>query len=219
MKGSFPFSASPGSRPAPRPPPPPRPRRHQVLVPITVRGRRSSSSRRRSTGQRRCRHGGCRSSGPGSPSSKARARGWLPPPWQALLHWSSAGASLVAGTRAQPPWAAGRPGRCRPSPLLWVRFGCGSPAEPRLREGEGRVQLCAPGSWQRRPRLEVKVSGPGGSPPLALLSGVHGLEAAPQRPEPGAASAQRLQPPPLDSNRGAAPADPLAVTEPPKLVA
>lgn len=49
--------------------------------PITARGRRSSSRQSRSTGRRRCRHGGGRSSGPGSPSSRAGTRCQLPPPW------------------------------------------------------------------------------------------------------------------------------------------
>lgn len=50
-------------------------------VPITACGQRSSSRRRRSTGRRRCRRGGGRSSAPGSPSSRAGARRYSPPPW------------------------------------------------------------------------------------------------------------------------------------------
>ena len=62
----FPRASRQGQRPVPP---------AAARVPITARGRRSSRKRRRSTGRRRCRLGGGRSSGPGSPSPRARAPG------------------------------------------------------------------------------------------------------------------------------------------------
>lgn len=97
--------------------------------PITARGRRSSSRRRRSTGRRRCRHGGGRSSAPGSPSSRAGAQGWPPPPWPGRASRRTPG--KVPGPRGSPA-----------SPIVGV---CGAARRPLVAEpGAAAAQRRAP---------------------------------------------------------------------------
>lgn len=106
--------------------------------------------------------------------------------------------------------AAGSPGRCRSRPLRWGRLR----RSAQVARTTAAAQLCAPGRRRRRRRHRGKFPGPRSSPPLVLLSGVGGREAAPQRREPGAASAQRLRPGPKDRG-GAVSADPFASTRKP----
>lgn len=112
--------------------------------------------------------------------------------------WPGARASAWPGTRAQPPPAARRTGRCLPARLL-LRF-CSFAAAPAER-ADRRPEMGAPrsalqGAGGGGQDSREKFPGTRGSPPLALLSGVGGREAAPQWRKPGAASAQRLRPTP-----------------------
>lgn len=204
----FPRASQQGQRPVPP---------AAARVPITVRERRSSRKRRRSTGRRRCRHGGGRSSGPGSPSPRARApvRGWAPPPWLAPFRPVRCLRLRVARDPRAASLAARGPGAAAQHAPFCVRFRSTGPARShRPPAGDGRAQLRAPGGGRRRSGSREKFPEPCCSPPLLLLSGVCGPEAAPQRREPGAASAQRLRSlPPRQRRRGSA--DPFAVTHPP----
>lgn len=120
------------------------------------------------------------------------------------------------GTPAQPARAAEAAGATAPRPLLWVQLRRRGPAEhPDRRREMGAPSSALLGAGGGGPDSRLKFPGPRGSPPDALLSGVGGREAAPQRREPGAASAQRLRPRPTDGGSRAFPADLFVVLQPP----
>lgn len=123
---------------------------------------------------------------------------------------TSVGATRVAGDpRAASPGRRSC-GRYRPAPpSLGSALSRRPSGASRPRAGNGRAQLCGPGRWQLRPRLEVKVSGTAqlpspraivggrrtrGRPPAAGAASCLGTKAAAPAPAPLTAAEARPQP-------------------------
>lgn len=140
--------------------------------------------------------------------------GRLPHGW---LHSAQSGACASAwpGTRVQPPLLPAAPALPpRTPPSVFGSAAQGRPDHTVRRPETGAPSSALPGAGGGGQDSREKFPEPCCSPPLLLLSGVCGPEAAPQRREPGAASAQRLRSlPPRPRRRGSA--DPFAVTHPP----
>ena len=133
------------------------------------------------------------------------------------LHSAQSGARAFAwpGTRVQPsllPAAPALPPRTPPS--VFCSAAPGQPEHTVGRPEMGAPSSALPGAGGGGQDSREKFPEPCCSPPLPLLSGVCGREAAPQRREPGAASAQWLRSLPR-RQKGRGSADPFAVTHPP----